>query len=89
MAAPDDGGPAFPVPGPTELPSNGIITASYAGMSLRDYFAAQVLANSAVLDPRASGPQTNYEDMRVGAEYVAEWAYVIADEMLKEREKWK
>lgn len=44
------------------------------GMSLRDYFAGQALAHLYTQD---EGNVTN----------VAEWAYVVADAMLAERDK--
>ena len=69
---PDDGGPAYPVPGPTELPSNGIITNAYSGMTLRDRFAIAALPALIKRDGlRAPG--------------YAKWAYEMADAMLAAR----
>ncbi len=59
---------AFPVPNDAEV--NG-----ERGMSLRDYFAGQALAETA--HPATTGD----------AERAAKQAYAIADAMLKEREK--
>lgn len=59
----DDGGAAFPVPGSYNT-SNG--------MSLRDWFAGQALANRYTQEAR--------DDKKV-----AQWAYQIADAMLAAR----
>lgn len=70
-----DGGPAFPVMQAAagfggELSE---ITVKAGGLSLRDYFAAQVLADAS---------------KRYGhAHSAAEFAYRLADAMLAEREK--
>ena len=63
-----DGGPAFPS---TE---DGKTTALREGMSLRDWFAGQALADSASLG------NTSPAD-------IAKMAYEIADAMLDEREE--
>jgi len=61
----DDGGTAFPVTRP----------APHVGMTLRDYFAGQVLANAAIAPYIDQGSQ------------VSRLAYTIADAMLAERQK--
>lgn len=74
----NDGGPAFPVPGLSGLP-NGEFLYPIAGMTLRDYFAAQAL------DPLIAGRRCYLND---GAR-IREWAtisYMIADAMLVARE---
>lgn len=62
----DDGGAAFPVPGSynTAWEANG--------MTLRDWFAGQALANRYTQEAR--------DDKKV-----AQWAYQIADAMLAAR----
>ena len=67
-----DGGFAFPVPAPHVA----------AGMSLRDYFAAQALSGilAALLEGGVIDPHRYHE--RIAAE-----AYQHADAMLKERAK--
>ena len=48
----------------------------YRGMSLRDWFAGQALAGMLSSDGRPTGDQAK-----------AEWAYDLADAMLRAREK--
>jgi len=67
----DDGGPAFPSDGPADA-------ISYWGMSLRDYFAAQVL-------PAVYAHALN-EGVESQDAIVAE-AYELADAMLEQRTK--
>ena len=82
MSAHENGGPAFPVPGLSNLP-NGDFIYPEAGMTLRDYFAAHaipaLIANSA-LNPRAFSCAD-------ALKMCASSAYAIADAMLKERAK--
>lgn len=66
-----DGGPAFPRPH-SEPPHY-----AQEGMSLRDYFAAKALQGMLAED--GGGALNNKE--------LAEFAYLVADEMLKAREK--
>lgn len=68
MSATNDGGAAFPVTNTT--------LAGMSGMSLRDWFAGQVLA--------ACGDHIIMEDSAI-----AERAYNLADAMLAAREKGK
>lgn len=72
----DDGGPAFPV---AEIPSkqvgpNSVVVAvpGSDGMSLRDYFAAQVIVG--VIGRFSEGPDA-----------IARWAYEQADAMIEAR----
>lgn len=75
MSAPiNDGGPAFP--SPTTYHLNGQVEYGTFGMSLRDWFAGQVLAG--IMSARS------YTDV---AEWVPARAYEIADAMLAERSK--
>ena len=67
-----DGGPAFP-----NTDFNG--TTIWNGMSLRDYFAGKFLSNE-------SYSCLNF-DLPDRALKLAEWAYEIADAMLKVRNK--
>ena len=67
------GGPAFPAPS-----INAAIPASN-GMTLRDYFAAKAMA-AYWTDPEVSECESTQE-------YVAQWAYEMADAMLEERVK--
>lgn len=65
------GGPAFPLPlGDEDIDS------SVAGMTLRDYFAAQVIAG-AISNPNNKG----------SADFFVKNAYMVADAMIAERAK--
>lgn len=85
MSAPQDGGPAFPVP----QNENFVASDSGPGMSLRDWFAGQALtgylANEhgayAVVKASASPDDANRR--------FAITAYDLADAMLAERAKTK
>ena len=66
-----DGGPAFPTL------HNGSTLPGQTGMTLRDYFAAKAMQGMLAED---GGGALNNEEL-------AEFAYGIADEMLKAREK--
>ncbi|WP_029143569.1 hypothetical protein [Methyloversatilis discipulorum] len=78
MSANENGGPAFPVPGLSNLP-NGDFIYPEAGMTLRDYFAAKAMQVCL-----AQCPEFPDETWRTGA---AMDAYAMADAMLKERAK--
>ena len=65
----DNGGPAFPVP-------NDANVNQQEGMTLRDYFAAKVIAG--VL---AHGIPTDASDRK----FVADHAYLFADAMMEAR----
>ena len=78
MTKKKDGGPAFPIESwPTKFDKKGYVEAvkSFAGMSLRDYFAGEML----------SGILANSEDW--DEQVVAHNCYKMADAMLDEREK--
>ena len=64
------GGPAFPRPGDFQ---------PQTGMTLRDYFAAKAMHGWLSTYPTNHGPEEVYEDG------VAEFAYRMADAMLKAR----
>ncbi len=68
----DSSGPAFPI-NANESADRCI----YTGMTLRDYFAAKAMQG--MLAENGGGAFTNDD--------VAEWAYHLADAMLKAREK--
>lgn len=67
----DDGGPAFPV--------QDLSKWQCAGMTLRDYFAAQALAG-------LNFPLSSMHDAPQGYARFAEHTYKMADAMLKARE---
>jgi hypothetical protein len=67
----DTGGPAFP------------FGTAYAGMTLRDYFAAQALTGAQIWDAVLNGKNAQFSG---GVEKLAEAAYAVADAMLKARE---
>ena len=70
----DRGGPAFPVPlNPGERYD---VHGPADGMTLRDYFAAKAM-QGALVNP----------EVKETAGARSEWAYEIADAMLKERAK--
>ena len=73
MATRQDGGPVFPVIGAAGAPED------YGGMSLRDYFAAKVMQAMVCAD----ADNGRFRDC---AARTAEFAYVVADAMLKARE---
>jgi len=67
-------------------------TKYYPTMSLRDYFAAQALAGTLTNQEGLDKVYADFNDPYNGitknlAEYLAEKIYVIADAMLKERNK--
>jgi hypothetical protein len=69
-----DGGPAFPT---TQYVSGISPTGHSVGISMRDYFAAKAMQGMLAED---GGGALNNEEL-------AEFAYLVADEMLKAREK--
>jgi len=68
----NNGGPAFPGPSYTR---SGHPNGYSMGMSLRDWFAGQALAN----------PRT-FPSQHSDAADIADWAYGLADAMLAARE---
>ena len=81
MSERKDGGSAFPVMEHFGLEGGGGYTdCSSRGMSLRDWFAGQVLPGLVSYDPRMS--DKGYEPNNV-----AELAYKYADAMIEARDK--
>jgi len=78
----NDGGSAFPLKYKGEQRHNSHIEYIEKGMSLRDYFAAKAL--SGLLAYSTDGPhnQAAADDIR----YITDYAYNLADAMLKSRE---
>ena len=74
MSKVNDGGWAFPWPEPT-----GTEVRQFPGMTLRDWFAGQALVGLVISDP--SGMK--------GDEKLAQWAFMLADALIAEREKGK
>ena len=68
----DDGGPAFPLPLPPKAPFQEYGRTGKAGMTLRDWFAGQVLVGS-------------YQAACANANHAARNAYRLADAMLAAR----
>ena len=69
------GGPAFPVPGLSNLPNDQFIWPE-TGMALRDYFAAKAM----------QGICAHLETWGLRDTEIAKKAYVLADAMIKARE---
>lgn len=78
----NDGGPAFPLQsiGPDFAPG-------YAGMSLRDYFAAAALQGLVWSDIAMWPEGADVSDKPTDAVYMARTAYLIADAMLAARKE--
>jgi hypothetical protein len=72
----ETGGPAFPFPG-SLYPDGSTCEPGELGMSLRDYFAAKAMQG------QLSRPNAAY----LSEKEVANVAYMVADAMLKERNK--
>lgn len=98
MSKIEDGGPAYPVPPPTELPSNGVYCEANAGMSLRDRFA--IAALTGIMAQSHPGPddwvhmgwgwgEDTLNHLNKGEKHVAatiaDFAYAIADAMIAAR----
>lgn len=80
MATNEDGGPAFP------CPVGHIKCAHPEGLSLRDYFAAKVLAAQMAWDSDQFGPiEPSHDPMAAVRRARCENAYRYADAMLKAR----
>lgn len=79
MSTIDNGGPAFPLQsiGPDFAPG-------YAGMSLRDYFAAKAMRLS-FEKAIHNWKQDGVDDLSVDCDFIAEMAYLLADAMLDAR----
>jgi hypothetical protein len=87
----DDGGPAFPEAGLSGLP-NGEFLYGRAGMSMRDYFAAEaigalLIAGTASTDAQAMAAQTAIKNGVSILDGLAAKSYEIADAMLAQRGK--
>lgn len=78
----EDGGPAFPIPNATDM--EGYVYAAEArGMSLRDWFAAQVFP---ACISRAKGLETlDATGLKRALTHIAEASYLAADAMLAAR----
>lgn len=76
MSKVNDGGPAFPLV-KQKIGYHADVVKDSEGLSIRDYFAANVIAGIC-----ASGPTRDFTN-----EILAREAYAIADAMLKERAK--
>ena len=85
----DNGGPAFPRT-PKRIEWNGEIqfTDAQDGMSLRDYFAAQVISQCQITVEKHA-PEPDPMLVEAYAFRYARTAYAIADAMLVERQKFK
>lgn len=98
----DDGGPAWPSPGRvhstyrsssiydrnTERDTSGVYTSTVGGgegMTLRDYFAGQALVGLSTVDLNALNALNIKVEM--SAAVIAGTCYMLADAMLKERNK--
>jgi hypothetical protein len=95
MSTINDGGPAYPV---NELDhATGNVAVQHLGMSLRDHFAGLAMA-ALIAEPPWNGP-TESKSLTVRiterytdngpevADHLAEAAYILADAMLRAREK--
>lgn len=81
----DNGGPAFPVPASFDQASGYHIRAQ-GGMSLRDWFAGQVLASN-IPEAAFSGATEKGIAAVEAARIAAGTAYALADAMLNMREQ--
>lgn len=92
MATPDDGGPAFPRQHAVVDANDLAFKLGHPGMSLRDYFAAKAMHAELVTAGALDGPamalaQAALEAGQTIPERIAFNAYVLADAMLKARQK--
>lgn len=78
MSTPNDGGPAFP-----NVPSDPGYTKWDQGMTLRDWFAGQIVAGMAASQYWSE----NFQNMEVMLDYATRTAYAAADSMMKARSK--
>ena len=81
MSASHDGGPAFPIPGIIGTDGN-FIELPVQGMTLRDYFAAKVLAGFLANQHQDYAPLIDDK-----VPMLAKEAYRLADAMLAARER--
>ena len=85
MSNKDTGGPAFPVHPDMAAQLGCVPSSSDAGMTLRDYFAAQALTGAQIWDAVLNGKEAS--QFANGVDMLAEIAYAVADAMLKAREQ--
>lgn len=87
MAERNDGGPAFPGQPSYGMPGGVEIAHGQQGMSLRDYFAGQVVGHIAhgLINDHASFKQIE-ANPAAAVQRVAETSYALADAMLAARE---
>ena len=83
-----NGGPAFPVMPPCDMEgaSASGFPQPYAGMSLRDYFAAKAM-QAALSGASIPGLVDGEASARNVVDYMAKAVYIIADAMIQERAK--
>ena len=77
----DDGGSAFP----QQTSPAGYVRSEFDGMTLRDYFAAQVISQCQITVTRQEPPEADPALVKAYAYRYARTAYIIADAMLQER----
>jgi hypothetical protein len=77
-----DGGPAFATP--SVFDADGLqVERGDCGMSLRDYFAGHAMVG---LLSAGEGDGAPYTEINGASSFIAEWAYELADAMIKERD---
>lgn len=82
MSTINDGGPMFPIP--DRESANGDWISGHSGASLRDWFAGQALVGT--LSNHDLLHRADLENPEVPTRVVvAQWAYGVADAMLKAR----
>lgn len=83
-----NGGPAFPLPTAMTQGNSQVVTPnSFRGMSLRDYFAAQIAAGDAAAgEGWQLGSNSNSIIRKNAIESRARFYYEMADAMLRARE---
>ena len=91
MSDKEDGGPAFPFTKKGMNTNGAPLIREWDGMSLRDYFAGQVLAGmSAQYDPRSTSEKDQKALDQWRADLIriyAEFCYQMADAMIEVRKK--
>ena len=85
MSAQNDGGPAFPTVPQNHGHGDSYKSGSSPGMTLRDWFAGQAIS-SVLQDEKAVSGVKNSIGVTF-TEAAALMAYVVADDMLKARDK--
>ena len=89
MSKIDNGGPASPVSTSDEISGHqdGPNTWQFPGMTLRDYFAAKAMQGLCSASPLGIPGGADVSDGRTVIVLIARTAYMMADAMLKERER--